>query len=246
MALGEADPRQLGAFRLVERRRVCAEGVVYAGRDGSGRAVSVALLSAGASADAAARDRFVAAVSKGAGVEGPVPPVLGWGVSAAAAWAAVADEGAGAGVFLAPVAAGGPRGGTGPGYVPYWATSGGASAPRWAWSGRGGGGVAAPGRSSRGLVAGLAVLVALLVALLVVLYFFLSGLRQEAYSTPAEVPSPGGGAQESPGTPSVSPSPQESDQGGESQSPAPVPSVELGEDEVEQMPEAPRSPQDYL
>ncbi|WP_166655465.1 hypothetical protein [Actinorugispora endophytica] len=241
------------------------EGVVYAARDASGRAVSVAMLSSGAAGDAAARDRFSAAVLEGAGVS-RAPQVLASGVSASsAAWVAVASGGRGAEVFLEPVAVASRPGAGGPGYVPYWASSTSTGTSRWSWP-RGSGAAlagAGSGGSNRGLVAGVVALLALVVALLLVLYFFLSGLSRQAYSTPSESPS-GPGASPSAGvSPSPSPSggsggssppasPSGRDGSGEpspegSRSPsAPVPSVSLDEDDYGEFPVDPGNPEDLV
>lgn len=60
--LQPGDPPRLGPFRLNARLRESAAGIVYLGEDPYGVHVSVALLTKGAAGDAAARDRFRAAI----------------------------------------------------------------------------------------------------------------------------------------------------------------------------------------
>jgi hypothetical protein len=57
------DPAELGPFRLDARLHESAAGIVYLGADPQGRPVEVALLTTAAAGDAAARDRFRAAVA---------------------------------------------------------------------------------------------------------------------------------------------------------------------------------------
>ncbi len=262
-SLQDSDPRQLGAYRLSQRLSVRPEGVVYLGHDSAGTAVSVAMLSQGAAADPAARDRFVAAVTQESGVSDP-PEVLASNTSTpATSWVAVRhdDTGAGAGAYLDPVSVqstGGSR--RTPGYVPYWA---GASAPasaRWSWrsGGRRGAAVAAP-RANRAVVIGLLAVLLLVVGLLAVLYMWLSQLSQQAMVEPEPPPSSPQQEESSPppeqesGQPEdeqeSSPQPDESEDGGQEspqpspvESPSDVPSVELDEDEQpggEEMPDNP-------
>src|SRR3954447_22791060 len=56
------DPGELGPFRLESRLHESAAGIVYLASDPQGRPVEVALLTTAAAGDAAARDRFRAAV----------------------------------------------------------------------------------------------------------------------------------------------------------------------------------------
>jgi hypothetical protein len=58
---------QLGPFRLTAITHRSQAGVVYSAVDSSGRQVSVAVLTRGAASDAAARDRFAAAIRADAG-----------------------------------------------------------------------------------------------------------------------------------------------------------------------------------
>jgi hypothetical protein len=133
------DPGELGPFRLESRLHESAAGIVYLGADPQGRTVEVALLTTAAAGDAAARDRFRAAVA----AEAPRvsafprrPPVAGPGdpapVVAAlsdgdAPWVATVhqDGHPGAERFLRPVllergwGLGGRRRG-GPNFQQYW------------------------------------------------------------------------------------------------------------------------------
>lgn len=91
--LPPGDPDQLGPFRLSARLSESAAGIVFLGVDGEGRRASVAVLNRGAAEDAAARDRFRAAIN-----------------------AAVPGAGSAAGPGAGPGGPGGPGGaGSGPG-----------------------------------------------------------------------------------------------------------------------------------
>ncbi|MEV4258344.1 hypothetical protein AB0J52_34755, partial [Spirillospora sp. NPDC049652] len=59
------DPVRLGPFRLTARLTENAAGIVYLAVDDEGRRASVAVLSRDAAEDAAARDRFRAAILAG-------------------------------------------------------------------------------------------------------------------------------------------------------------------------------------
>ncbi|RCV47291.1 hypothetical protein DEF23_27050, partial [Marinitenerispora sediminis] len=122
--LQDCDPRQLGAFRLSERVSESPEGVVYLARDADGRQVSVAVLSHGAAADPAARDRFTAAVAKGTGVPGAPRVLASSAPGGSVAWVATPADGDGGGAraaaFLRPVGVGGARAAGTPAYAPYW------------------------------------------------------------------------------------------------------------------------------
>ncbi|MFC4561752.1 hypothetical protein ACFO4E_07770 [Nocardiopsis mangrovi] len=246
MPLEDADPRQLGAYRLSDRVSTTPEGVVYSARDSRGRPVSVAMLSAGAAADPAARDRFVAAVHKGVGVSGS-PKVLASNTSgSAASWVAVSGGGDRAGAFLTPVGVGGAADTGGPSYAPYWATGSQApAAARWSWAGRGPGGRGSTetGPTWRVVVALLLVLL-LFIAILLMLFMWLSGLAQEETPPPPPSPSPS----PSPSPESASPSPSPSDGASPSADPSSspsiepssdVPTVELDEDEFTDFPAEP-------
>lgn len=71
--LPPGDPVQLGPFRLSARLSESAAGIVFLGVDGEGRRASVAVLNRGAAGDAAARDRFRAAINAAVPTAGPVP-----------------------------------------------------------------------------------------------------------------------------------------------------------------------------
>lgn len=126
------DPGELGPFRLDSRLAESAAGIVYLGSDPSGRPVEVALLTTSAAGDAAARDRFRAAVSAaaprpGAAGDGDGSPVLASLTEGAAPWVATAyEEGRpGAERFLEPVLLKRGWGGVrqrrgGPQFQPYW------------------------------------------------------------------------------------------------------------------------------
>ncbi|MCO6004161.1 hypothetical protein NE236_04140 [Actinoallomurus purpureus] len=70
------DPGELGPFRLEARLRESVAGIVYLGTDPGGRPVTVALLTTAAAGDAAARDRFRAAIARETPPPDPVPRVL--------------------------------------------------------------------------------------------------------------------------------------------------------------------------
>jgi hypothetical protein len=139
------DPPQLGPCVLQARLRTEAAGIVYLGQLPDGRAVSVAVLNQGASLDAAARDRFVGAITDAvqarSGVRGWVTPLIGMvGIGRGrtalgsppivamnggeAPWVAVPylPGGPGAEWFLDPVMVSGTLIGErhGPDFVPHW------------------------------------------------------------------------------------------------------------------------------
>jgi hypothetical protein len=125
------DPGELGPFRLDSRLAESPAGIVYLGSDPSGRPVEVALLTTSAAGDAAARDRFRAAVSAekprpGVAAGGEGSPVLASLTEGAAPWVATAyEEGrSGAERFLEPVLLkrgwGVRRHRGGPQFQPYW------------------------------------------------------------------------------------------------------------------------------
>lgn len=62
--LQPVDPPRVGPFRLTGRLHESPAGIVYLGEDPYGVHVSVALLTKGAAGDAAARDRFRAAITE--------------------------------------------------------------------------------------------------------------------------------------------------------------------------------------
>lgn len=152
--LPPGDPVQLGPFRLSARLSESAAGIVYLGVDSEGRRASVAVLTRGAAEDAAARDRFRAAINaavpsgragvppgapsggpgdagSGSGPGGPAPVVAAQ-PDGPAPWVATAYEPdrPGAERFLEPVAFRGAGRGwwggrrRGPQFQPYWEGSG--------------------------------------------------------------------------------------------------------------------------
>ncbi|MEY9212754.1 hypothetical protein ABH917_002200 [Thermobifida halotolerans] len=259
-SLRDADPRQVGEFRLRARLARRPEGVVYAARDRSGEPVSVAVLSAGAATDPATVDRFRAAVIDGVGVPDR-PRVLGSALSGAVVWVAVASERADAAeAFLAAAALPAAADGGGPRYAPHWAAAAAPSTARWAWPARAAlRGAGTAGGSNRGLAAGVVALAALVVALLLVLYFFLADMSRQAYPAPDARPSPTDSPSPTPQgspTPMPSPSPVEptprdgapspSPSSSPSEQPSPVPSVSVDPDDYENFPEGRPDPEDLL
>ncbi|MCG5214781.1 hypothetical protein [Streptosporangium sp. KLBMP 9127] len=139
--LQHGDPPQLGPFVMQARLRAGPAGLVYLAQAPDGRAVSIALLTKGAAFDAAARQRFVAAIRDSAperGVRGWVsrrtargrtplpdsmPPVVAMDVGPAP-WVATpyAHGRPGAERFLEPVLVSGTLIGErhGPDFVPFW------------------------------------------------------------------------------------------------------------------------------
>ncbi|WP_214415787.1 hypothetical protein [Sphaerisporangium fuscum] len=132
------DPPRLGAYVVQARLQTLPTGFVYLAQEGDGRAVSIALLTHGAAMDAAARERFLAAVRQAApargGVRGLIARARTRGPNAApqvialddgpAPWVAVpyVPGGPGAGWFLESVLVTGTLIGEahGPDFVPYW------------------------------------------------------------------------------------------------------------------------------
>src|SRR5690349_254800 len=115
--LKAGDPGELGPFRLESRLHESPAGIVYLGLDPHGRRVTVALLTTAAAGDAAARDRFRAAVEAETPPPDPVPrtpsapgpeepaPVIAALAEGAAPWVATTYETGrpGAERFLEPV-----------------------------------------------------------------------------------------------------------------------------------------------
>ncbi|NKZ08446.1 hypothetical protein [Actinomadura latina] len=142
--LPPGDPAQLGPFRLSARLSESAAGIVFLGVDGAGRRASVAVLNRGAAGDAAARDRFRAAINAAVPAAGGVPgrgslaepggaaPVVAAQPDGPAPWVATLYEAdrVGAERFLEPVVFQGAErawwGGRrrGPQFQPYWLGSG--------------------------------------------------------------------------------------------------------------------------
>lgn len=195
-----------------------------------------------AARDPAARDRFVAGLRRGAGVEEPPPVLSSKTSSGAVAWVAVADEELSglAGAYLRPVEMTGGAGeaqgsapGGGPRFRHYWQRQGTGIAAASAWRGWGprasGGGAAA--RPDYRVVVMLLVLVVLLVVMLLLIYPLLAGLRPQPSATQESTPSPSESASEE----QSSPEPEES----ASPTDEEVPEVEVDPGEVEELREEP-------
>lgn len=126
--LRTGDPPTLGPLQLRGRLGEEPSGITYLGTDARGQQVTVAVLSRGAAADPAARDRFRAAIAEGHGVDREGPPVIAADPDGPAPWAATVYDPrhAGAERFLAPVTmvdgglgdAGAPE--RGPDFQPHW------------------------------------------------------------------------------------------------------------------------------
>lgn len=114
-------PLLVGPFRMSGRLAEPPAGVVFLGEGPSGAVVSVAVLNRGAASDAAALERFQAAIAAGL-ADGSVVAAQ---MEGAAPWVAVAFEPGGptAERFLEPVWLAGGAGGRGPRLVPHWAGS---------------------------------------------------------------------------------------------------------------------------
>lgn len=198
------DPPALGPFQLHGRLWEGPAGIAYLGSDQLGRQVSVALLTRGAATDAAARDRFRAAISGGQGVDRPGPPVLAADPDGPAPWVATGydPQQPGAERFLDPVAmtdaASGMLAGEGrgPDFQPHWAGATRPAAPPPPMPAAQPGGGSRLGLLALGIVAGVVVLV-LVVA---------GGLILMARNEPAPNPSPRAQAN-SPAATSAAPSP---------------------------------------
>ena len=111
-------PPSLGPFRLTGTRHQSPAGEVLSAVDPDGRPATVVLLAAGPATDAAARDRFAAAVA-GAARDGGV---LLDASAAARPWAAFAGDPSRASSVLGAVLPSGAVGAAarGPGFEPYW------------------------------------------------------------------------------------------------------------------------------
>lgn len=201
--LQPGDPPQMGVFRLTGRLDERPAGIVYLGVDPDGRQVSIALLHRGAATDAAARDRFRAAIVSGDGLAWIPPQVVAAEPDGPTPWVATAygPEDPGAAVFLEPVAVAGstPPPPYGPQFQHYWAGDQAPAAPPPGW----GMGPVLPGDSAavtrRGprwsLVAGLVTFGVLVVVLAVLLVTLANSGKPVAGRTPSgppttSVPSP--------------------------------------------------------
>ncbi|MEV0405176.1 hypothetical protein [Actinoallomurus sp. NPDC050550] len=226
--LQAGDPGELGPFRLESRLHESAAGIVYLGSDPSGRLVTVALLTTAAAGDAAARDRFRAAIARETPPPDPVPrvlpepgpgepaPVVAALTEGGAPWVATTyEEGRqGAERFLEPVLL--RRGWTGrarrgPQFQAYWMS--GPAGPAVGVEGPPVSGGAAALADSKGLATAVLSLAALL-ALLALLVFLLFSCEpsQPTPPQPTETPSstpasPEPSPSRSTATPRPSPSP---------------------------------------
>lgn len=217
--LPDGDPTQVGPFRLTARLEESAAGVVYLAVDEGGRSVSLAVLTKGAAEDAAARDRFSAAVRAAMPSQGvPGVPLSVWAPAEArrpegeprvvaaqpdgsAPWVAVGYEPGrpGAGRFLDAVLftgsfrdrwVGGRRG---PQFQPYWAGSRELAAVATAAPRTAGeAGPVGPGpvpRSLASAVVGLAGMLVILAVLLAVLFACRPVAKEPPPPPPTDVPS---------------------------------------------------------
>jgi hypothetical protein len=202
------DPSSLGPFELTGRLAETAAGIVYRGVDPHGRHISLAVLNQGAAGDAAARDRFRAAIlAEPLSVAPPAgtAAIVGAEPEGATPWVATLYEpGArGAERFLAPVLLDTPQKAAprrrSPLFQPHWLGSSRDPALGPLRSLRD------PGRD-RGIIATILAVAALLV-LVAVLLLLLFACQPPQPTPPPPSPSP------------VSPTPSQS-----SQSPSPTPS----------------------
>ncbi|WP_433461353.1 hypothetical protein [Spirillospora sp. CA-128828] len=244
--LPPGDPAQLGPFRLSARLSESAAGIVFLGVDGAGRRASVAVLNRGAAGDAAARDRFRAAINAavpapgrpvGDAQAGGAAPVVAAQPDGPAPWVATLYEAdrAGAERFLEPVLFQGAErawwGGRrrGPQFQPYWLGSGEPALEQPRPPGVPGPvGEGPPERNLVAAVVGLAVAL-LLVALLMGVLFACEPVAKEPPPPPPE-PTPSSRVPSQPPvptTPSPSPSQPPSSSPG---SPSPSPSGSGGDD----------------
>jgi len=201
--LQPGDPPLLGVFRLTGRLEERPAGIVYLGVDPEGRELSIAILHRGTATDAAARDRFRAAIVSGDGLAWVPPRVVAAEPDGPTPWVAApyAEGEAGAAVFLEPVAVAGvtPPPSYGPQFQHYWAGDQAPAAPPPGWGVQ----VGLPGDSAavarRGprwtLVGGVLVLGVLVVTLAVLLVSLVNTGKPVAGPTPGRttsVPSPSG------------------------------------------------------
>jgi hypothetical protein len=211
--LPSGDPTRLGPFRLSARLAERPAGIVFLGEDEAGRQVTVAVLTRGAAADAAARDRFRAAIVAARQWPDGGAPVVAAEPEGTAPWVATLYEPgespgggrAGAGRFLDAVVLTGALQDRwrGPGYSPYWSGSGrspavGAPPVETVPGG--------PVRSDRGLVAAVLTLAALL-GVLAVLMLLLFACQPQVVAPPPDPPTD---SYSPPSTPPPSPSPSPS------------------------------------
>ncbi|KAB2349005.1 hypothetical protein [Actinomadura rudentiformis] len=238
--LPPGDPAQLGPYRLSARLSETSAGIVFLGEDPEGRRASVAVLTRGAAGDAAARDRFRAAITAALpgpgrppqyGPDGPAPVVAAQ-PDGPAPWVATrydADQPArvGAERFLDSVLlegafrgrwGGGRR--RGPQFQPYWQ---GASVPALQRPPEPPPPVVVE-RTERGLVSAILTLAAVLVvlALLMLVLFACQPTAKSppppppepTLQTPTPSPSPTTETPSPSPTPTPTPSPRNTDDGG--------------------------------
>lgn len=257
--LPPGDPLQLGPFRLSARLSESAAGIVFLGVDGEGRRASVAVLNRGAAGDAAARDRFRAAINAAVPAAGAVPgrgPVEAPGAGSGAApvvaaqpdgpapWVATLYEAdrVGAERFLEPVVFqgsgrswwGGRR--RGPQFQPYWLGSGEPALedprrPEPPVPGAGPVGERPPDRNLVAATVGLAAALLVLALLMAVLFACQPVVKEPPPPPPEPTPSfPQPSQPSSPSSPSPSPSPAPTSPGPSSPGPSPSPSGTGGDD----------------
>ncbi|MEO3868184.1 hypothetical protein ABGB18_05060 [Nonomuraea sp. B12E4] len=241
------DPPRLGPYVVQARLRSAPAGFVYLGQGPDGRAVSLGLLTRGAAFDAAARERFVAAIKeaapdersrmrgwlgrggrpRGAVLDG-TPEVLGHDAGHAP-WVAVpyVPGRPGAEWFLEQVMVGGTLIGEvhGPDFVPYWLTDRAPALPRPARR-------RPPLTETRRRVLLAALALALLLALVTAILLLLLLGRSDSQPQPVQlpptvfVPTPPPTPQTPVPSPSDSPSPSESGPGSPGRSPGDDPGQE--------------------
>jgi hypothetical protein len=206
--LPPGDPDHLGPYRLSARLAETPAGIVYLGEDHAGGRASVAVLNRGAAADAAARDRFRAAITAalpGPGrppefsPEGPAPVVAAQ-PQGPAPWVAVLydvdrPDREGAERFLDSVLLEGAFRGRwtvgrrrGPQFQPYWL---GADTPALERPPAPQPPPAPPERQERGLVAAILTLAAVL-AVVALLMLVLFACQPEVKDPPPQPPEPTG------------------------------------------------------
>ncbi|MCW2900092.1 MAG: hypothetical protein JWO67_2357 [Streptosporangiaceae bacterium] len=184
------DPTSLGPFQLTARLSQTPAGITYLGTDPAGRQVSVAVMTRGAAGDAAARDRFRAAIL--AADQSDPAPVVAAEPHGPAPWVATTfqPDAPGAERFLDAVLLEGSFGDGevsrrgGPQFQPYWIGSREPALGDPGAHGPPGGPETETGdRGRRGVVATMITLVALL-ALLLLLMSVLYACR------PVDIPQP--------------------------------------------------------
>ncbi|MEW2359279.1 hypothetical protein [Spirillospora sp. NPDC029432] len=222
---------RLGPYRLSARLSETSAGIVYLGEDDAGRRASVAVLNRGAAGDAAARDRFRAAITSELPGPGRPPqlgpedpaPIVAAQPDGEAPWVAVSYDAdragrAGAERFLDPVVLAGsfrgrwPGRRRGPQFQPYWLGADGPALerPRPSYVP---GPAPVPERRERGLVAAILTLAGVL-ALLALLMLILFACQPKVAEPPPPPPDPPSQQlpqppppSRAPTTPSPSPSP---------------------------------------